>query len=115
MPCNWGKMLTQKLSTSQVPTKPIVLLLTDKITPPTLYKALSADHRKDFTFYSIKDDPEFADVKKAYGISRVPSLLLWKGGDDVEIYGGPLKIGHISHWLKQAAGKKKNHASKDEL
>lgn len=100
---------------SKVPKKPIVLLLTDKISPPTLYKALSADHRKNFSFYSIKDGPEFADVKKVYGISKVPSLLLWKGGDDVEIYGGPLKIGHIAHWLKQAAGKNTNHGSKDEL
>lgn len=98
-----------------MPKKPIVLLLTDKITPPTLYKALSADHRKDFSFYSIKDDPEFADVKKAYGVSKIPSLLLWKGGDDVEIYGGPLKIGHISHWLKQAADKGKKDKAKDEL
>ena len=91
--------------------------MTDKITPPTLYKALSTDHRKDFSFYSIKDDAEFKDVKKAYGISKIPSLILWKGGDDVEIYGGALKIGHISHWLKQGAskGKKEKADTKDEL
>lgn len=98
----------------QVPKKPIVILLTDKITPPTLYKALSADHHKDFSFYSIKDDPEFAAVKEAYGLKKVPSLVLWKGGDDVEIYGGQLKIGHIAHWLKQASGKTKAEM-KDEL
>lgn len=100
----------------QPPKKPVILLLTDKITPPTLYKALSADYHRDFTFYSIKDDPEFKEVKEAYGLKKVPSLILWKGGEEVEIYDGQLKIGHISHWLKQAAGKKKDReGAKDEL
>lgn len=55
-------------------------------------------------------------MKEAYGLKKVPSLVLWKGGEEVEIYDGQLKIGHISHWLKQAAGKKKEkEGAKDEL
>lgn len=85
---------------SQVPKNPIVILFTDKIAVSSLYKALSADYHKNFSFYTIKDDPEFADMKEAFGITKTPTLLLWKGQDALEIYGGPLKIGHISHWLK---------------
>ena len=102
----------------QVPKQPVVFLFTDKIAVPSLYKALSADYHNSFTFYTIKDDPEFADMKNTFGITKTPTLLLWKGADEIEMYGGPLKIGHISHWLKQAVKKQRKpdfDATKDEL
>lgn len=98
----------------QKPKKPVVILLTDKIATTPLYKGLSAEYHKDFDFYTIKDDPQFADAKEAYGLTNVPTLLMWKGGADVEVYDGTLKIGHISHWLKQASKEPKTDG-KDEL
>merc|ERR1711939_626911 len=88
---------------SKVPKKPVVFLLTDKIATSSLYKALSTDFHKTYSFYTVKDDAEFDPIKKNFGITKVPSLILWKGEDQVEIFGGTLKLGHISHWLKQAA------------
>ncbi|CAD6576442.1 MAG: protein phosphatase 2A regulatory subunit cdc55 [Cyphobasidiales sp. Tagirdzhanova-0007] len=87
---------------SRVPKKPVVFLLTDRTATPTLFKAVSADFHKQFSFYTIKDDEEFGDIKETFSIRKVPTLLLWKGSESVEIYGGELKIGHIAHWLKQA-------------
>jgi len=98
---------------SKVPKKPGVFLLTDKIATSSLYKALSTDWHKFFDFYTIKDDPEFALLKEMFGINKVPSLVLWKGAEQVEIYGGQLKISSIAHWLKQAS--KAKQEKKDEL
>lgn len=101
---------SSSVHTLQVPKKPIVFLVTDKIATSSLYKALSTDFHKTFTFYTVKDDPEFDPIKKNFGITKTPSLILWRGEDQVEIYGGTLKLGHISHWLRQAS-KSKSKAS----
>ncbi|KAL7009935.1 hypothetical protein EMMF5_000844 [Cystobasidiomycetes sp. EMM_F5] len=91
---------------SRVPKKPLVFLFTEKSSTPTLYKAISSEWHDSFQFYTIKDDPQFDSLKDAFGIKKTPTLLLWKGQESVEIYSGPLKIGHISHWLKQASSVK---------
>ena len=102
----------------QVPKQPVVFLFTDKIAVPSLFKALSADYHNSITFYTIKDEPEFAEIKSTFGITKTPTLLLWKGADEIEMYGGALKIGHISHWIKGASKKQRkpdSDAPKDEL
>jgi hypothetical protein len=76
--------------------------VTDKLSTPSLFKALSTDFHKNFQFYTIKDSPEFQEAKESFGITKTPSILLWRGQEQLEIYGGNLKIGHISHWLNQA-------------
>ena len=96
----------------QVPKKPLVFLFTDKIAPPAMFKALSAEWQSSFSFYTIKDEEQFAELKQVFGIKKIPSLLLWKGEESVEVYAGTLKIGHINHWLKQAV---KSGTAKSEL
>lgn len=97
----------------QKPKKPLAILLTDKIAAPTLWKALSADLHKSFTFYSIKDEERFKEIKAEYGLKKTPSIMVWRGEGDFELYDGSLKIGHITHWLKKA--KKGGAGKKDEL
>ena len=89
-----------------------MFLLTNRTATPNLFKAVSADFHKQFSFYTIRDDEEFTDVKETFSIKKVPAMLLWKGRESVEIYGGELKTGHIAHWLKQAS---KTASNKDKL
>lgn len=86
-----------------MPIKPVVFLVTDKLSTPSIFKALSTEFHNTFQFYTIKDSPEFQEAKESFGITKTPSVLLWRGSDALEIFGGKMKLGQISEWLEQAA------------
>ncbi|GAA5828611.1 hypothetical protein JCM5353_004323 [Sporobolomyces roseus] len=99
--------------------KPISLLFTSagKVTP--LYKALSTDFFKSLDFYAARDVKIGEEGMKAFGVEKLPALLVLKGGDEIERYEGPLKYDKLYAFLSQHAGakasKEKTGSSHSEL
>ncbi|GAA6020975.1 hypothetical protein JCM11491_001572 [Sporobolomyces phaffii] len=97
--------------------KPISLLFTSagKVTP--LYKALSTDFHKSLDFYAARDVKVGPEGLQAFGVEKLPALLVLNGGDRVDKYEGPLKYDKIHAFLSQHASsrgstkeKKANHS-----
>ncbi|GAA5910842.1 uncharacterized protein JCM6883_000333 [Sporobolomyces salmoneus] len=89
---------------SKASKKPISLLFTSagKVTP--LYKALSTDFHQSLDFYAARDTKIGPEGLEVFGVEKLPSLLVLKGGDQVEKYEGPIKYDKVHAFLSKHAG-----------
>lgn len=72
---------------SQAAKKPIALLFTSAATVTPLYKALSTDFHKTVDFYAARDSKVGEEAMKAFGVEKVPALVVLDG-DKVSKYEG---------------------------
>ncbi|GAA5849545.1 hypothetical protein JCM8547_000492 [Rhodosporidiobolus lusitaniae] len=100
-------------------SKPVSLLFTSAGKVTSLYKALSTDFHRTIDFYAARDTKVGEEAYKAFGVEKLPALLMLDG-EKVEKYEGPLKYDKIRAFLEPFAlsGKrngKGGKASHEEL
>lgn len=92
-----------RLARTQAAQKPVSLLFTSAALVTPLYKALSTDLHKEIDFYAARDAKVGAEAMKAFGVEKVPALVVLDG-DKIDKYEGALKYDAIKEWLKPFAG-----------
>lgn len=84
-----------------------MILFTDKISTPPIYKSLSSTFKDKIAFGEIRDGN--VGVASQFNITKYPTILAICNGDvDAQItYDGPLKPAKIRRFLDEFAGGKK--------
>lgn len=88
---------------STEPTKPKVILFSNKKTPPTLFKALSSEivFRRTIKFGFVSESE--ADVVSRFKVKKFPTILKQQGGKvelkDKDQYKGELKFSGLQEWI----------------
>jgi len=83
------------------PTKPKVLLFSNKKTPPTIWKALSSEtvFKRTVKFGFVTEDQ--TDIVQRFKVKKYPSVVMQRGtkGETKESYSGELKFLALKDWV----------------
>ncbi|KAI5476454.1 protein disulfide-isomerase A6 [Pseudohyphozyma bogoriensis] len=111
-----GRMPTFVKRASNLKDLESALLFTSAKTTTPLYKALSTDFHKTIDFHAARDATVGEEGMRAFGVTKVPALVLLKG-EEVIRYDGPLKHENLKAWFAPHAEKPKASPKpkKDEL
>merc|ERR1719373_687344 len=83
------------------PTKPKVVLFSNKKTPPTIWKALSSEtvFKRTVKFGFVAE--EDAEIVQRFKVKKFPSVLMQRGSkaEIKETYSGEMKFGALKDWV----------------
>merc|ERR1712048_151799 len=83
------------------PTKPKILLFSNKKSPPTIFKALSSEtvFRRTVKFAFVSDDNE--EVVGKFKVKKFPTIIMQRGGkaEVKETYSGDINFLSLKEWI----------------
>lgn len=103
------------------PTKPKVILFSNKKSPPTILKALSSEtvFRRTVKFGFVTDDDE--DLLARFKVKKFPTILMVRGAkaEIRETFSGDLNFGSIKDWVnlhsESGMGDKVSSSGKEDV
>jgi hypothetical protein len=107
MPDNSQKLTKENVDTflSADPSKPKVLLFSNKKSSPLMWKALSVDtvFKRTVKFGFVSE--EEADIVQRFKVKKFPTVIMQRGskGETKETYKGELKFSGLSDWINPYA------------